>query len=198
MNDDLGPNKAHLFCTAATAKPGDVLVDLGVRDGCSSLTMLEATAGQQCRVFGVDPSPKPDIDDPRYTFLQTDSVSAAQQMIGQIFLVFFDTLHIKEQVMAELHWYWPMIQVGGWAIFHDTEWPPNKFDHYLGRDWEQAVEGVNAFFGTDNPHVTRVHYPESHGMTFVKKLDDWQPALSTEMIGALGASEELTKHVCGI
>ncbi len=200
MNDDLGPNKQRLFDVAATAPMDSVLVDLGVREGASSFTMLEATSGQKCRVIGVDPSPCPFEIPERYTYMQTDSVSAAAKIDGSLFMVFFDTLHIKEQVMAELHHYWPKIRVGGYAVFHDTEWG-DKCDHYLGRDWLPPINGVNAFFGDTfgkyfDRHVERVHYPESWGMTFVKKLSDWNPVVP-DIDASLEASRRLTKEVCG-
>jgi cephalosporin hydroxylase len=196
MNDDLGENKAHLFCTAATAKPGDVLVDLGVREGVSSMTMLAATAGQQCKVIGVDVSSAPDIHDPRYSFLQTDSITAIHMMPQELFMVFVDTLHIKEQVIAELFHYWPRIRVGGWAVFHDTNWPPDKHDTYMGTVWGQAVEGVDTFFADAGDNIVRVDYPESHGMTFVQKRTPWEPYLPN-ISGILEASRLLTLHILG-
>ncbi len=199
MNDDLGENKAHLFCTSARAVPGDMLIDLGVREGASSFTMLAATAGQQCRVVGVDPSPCPFPIPERYQYLQIDSVRAAPLFSSEpIFLVFIDTLHIKEQVMAELFHYWPMIRVGGYAVCHDTDWPPEKHDEYLGKTWDQAVEGVNAFFPPfiANEDYIRVDYKDSWGMTFVKKLRDWNPVVPG-MEEALRASRQLTDALCG-
>ncbi len=109
-------------------------------------------------------------------------------------MVFFDTLHIKEQVMAELFCYWPKIRVGGWAVFHDTEWG-DKHDHYLGVDWGQPIEGIDAYFGKDCEHVTRVHYPESHGMTFIQKIHNWNPKVEG-MNEALEASKRLTEALC--
>lgn len=98
--------------------------------------------------------------------------------------------------MAELYHYWPKIRVGGWAVFHDTEWPADKHDHYLGRDWGQAIEGVNAYFGSeDRREVLRFHYPESYGMTFIQKLKDWIPigVINQEI---LDASKMLTEALC--
>ncbi len=196
MNDDLGSNKAHLFCTAARAEPSDVLVELGVRDGAGSRTMLESTSGQGCMVIGVDPSPAPDGMPDRYEHLQTDSVTAAGMIPAPIYLVFIDTLHIREQVLAELFHYWPKIRVGGFAVFHDSNWPPGKFDHYLSRDWEQPIKGINTFFADAGETITRVDYPESHGMTFVKKLTEWNPVVPG-MDEALADSRRLTEALIG-
>lgn len=200
--DDLGPNKQRLFAVAAQARSGDVLVDLGVRTGNSSFAMLEATKDiGGVAVIGVDPAPCPFICPDRYEYLQTDSISAVQSpaMPGELFLVFFDTLHIKEQVMAELYHYWPKIRVGGWAVFHDTAWPEWKHDEYLGITWGQAIEGVRAFFKgyVREEWGTSVQtYPESWGMTFVQKLTpDWNPTVPG-MQDALHASQLLTEALC--
>ncbi len=205
MMDDLGPNKARLFEVASTALPGDVLVDLGVRNGTSSFTMLEATEEQQSRVIGVDCALCPwTFAKDRYQYIHLDSVSVVEHIDGPLFLVFFDTLHIKQQVMAELFHYWPKIRVGGWAVFHDTEWPEDKHDVYLDIVWPQAIEGVKAFFGdvasvrglsAKNEHVRFDHYPESYGMTFVQKLDDWNPTVDG-MEQALEVSRMLTDALC--
>ncbi len=200
MNDDLGANKAHLFCTAARAEPGDVLVDLGVREGASSFTMLEATAGQECHVIGVDPAPMPFICPDRYEYLQTDSITAADVIPNELYMVFFDTLHIKEQVLAELHYYWPKIRIGGWAVFHDSNWPPNKNDEYLGIVWDQVIDGINAFFGEPGKHmmdpIIRVDYPEDWGMTFVQKNGMYMPDVPGMEL-ALAASKRLVKEIFG-
>ncbi len=191
---------------AGTALPGDVLVDLGVRFGASSAAMLYATLDQKCRVIGVDPSPQQFGPRERYAYLQTDSISAVAGMPDDLFLVFFDTLHIKEQVMAELFYYWPKIRVGGWAIFHDTNWPEDKHDTYLDTVWEQPMAGIIAFFGeTARTRGVNIrtkdfsfeHHLESWGMTFIQKLTDWNPIVPG-MEAALEASRRLTKHVCGI
>lgn len=194
MNDDLGPNKKRLFEVASTAQPGDVLVDLGVREGASSFTMLEATAKQHCPVIGVDPAPCPFQLPDYYYYMQTDSVSAAAEIPGPLFIVFFDTLHIKQQVMAELFHFWTKIRVGGWAVFHDSEWPPGKYDEYINITWPQVIDGINAFFADAGEHVSRTHYPESWGMTFVQKKDDWNPTVEG-MDAALNASKMLTERL---
>lgn len=197
MNDDLGPNKARLIEVASTANPVEVLVDLGVRDGASSFAMLNGAQG--CHVIGVDPSVCPFELPERYTYMRTDSVSAAKDIPSPLFAVFFDTLHIKEQVMAELFHYWPKIRVGGWAVFHDTEWG-DKRDHYLNRDWEPPMAGVQAFFAgprfafnvQTNPYVAYEHRPVSWGMTFVQKLAVWMPEVDG-MEQALADSKRLTE-----
>lgn len=200
MSDDLGPNKAHLYAVASEAKEGDVLVDLGVRFGVSSGVMMDATEDAGARVVGVDVGASPFGINYRYTFLQCDSISASQLIPPPIFLCFIDTIHVKEQVLAELHHYWPKIRVGGYAVFHDTEWGGRK-DHYMGKDWEPPVEAVKAFFGLGDlktagrtTNFEYRHCPESWGMTFVQKLADWNPIVP-EMDEALKASKLLTESL---
>lgn len=202
MSDDLGPNKARLYEVCAQAKPGDVLVDLGVRFGVSSGVMLDATQDAGCEVIGVDIGDCPFDQPRRYTYVKGDSVSAAGLIPAPLYLVFFDTIHVKEQVMAELFHYWPKIRVGGWAVFHDTAWTPGMEDRFLGKTWEPPMAGVQAFFAgaqflhniQGNPHVAFMHYSESWGMTFVQKLDDWMPEVEG-MEQALADSKRLTESL---
>jgi len=195
--DDLGPNKEHLARVASQAKPGETLVDLGVRGGVSSRVMIDAA--KECRVIGVDPCERHATVpvDARYTYLQTDSLNAAVFIHAPLYLVFFDTLHIREQVMAELYLYWPKIRVGGWAVFHDTEWPAGKKDFYLGKEWDQAVVGVRDFFRDKPTPVTVTHHSESWGMTFIQKTDDesWRVDGIQE---AMMAAEMLCTARCGV
>lgn len=197
--DDLGANKARLMELAATAKPDDVLVDLGVRWGASSLAMLEATSDQQCRVFGIDPAGKPnELFPERYTFLMVDSITGFHSVPSTLFLVFFDTVHIAEQVIAELWHYWVKIRIGGWAIFHDTGWPENKKDHYLGRDWDRPEAGIMRFFANGWSHIRIEHHPEDWGMTMIQKRDAWVPQTVEGLDDALALSKMLTINRCGV
>lgn len=205
MNDDLGKNRQHLFRACREAVEGDTLVDLGVRHGCSSKIMLRATEHSGAKVIGVDYENCP-IFAPRYTFLQTDSVTASMMVPEELFLVFFDTLHIKEQVMTELYHYWPKIRVGGYAVFHDTNWPKWKHDVYLGRTWDQPIEGVKKFFHIESylmghfvmtKHIEMHYWPDSWGMTFVQKMDDWVPEVEG-MEQALSDSRMLTEALCKV
>lgn len=181
---DLGTNAERLRDVVQILPAHWTLLDVGVRDGVSSDIMLEHGDSP---VIGIDVNECPPhlVDHPRYRFLQGDSVTRLADLCEPFGLVFFDTLHIAEQVMCELYFTWHMIPVGGWAVFHDTAWPEWKRDHYLGRDWDRPEAGVARFF-RDNPSVEITTHEDSFGMTFVRKLAyvdlrggiDWAPVFA--------------------
>ena len=82
-----------------------------------------------------------------------------------MFLVFFDSVHAKEQVLCELYYWWDLLRVEGYAVFHDTSWkdyihkPGHScagkltgntalgYDTYGGINWETPDLAVEEFFG---------------------------------------------------
>lgn len=170
---DLGPNADRLADIVYLLGKGRLFVDLGVRAGVSSEILLMDAEMRGNRVIGVDVNECPPrlANHPRYAFSQSDSVTFLHGFELPIDLCFFDTLHISEQVLAELYFAWPLISVGGWAAFHDTAWPVGKHDTYFGVTWDRVEVAIDNFFG---PHVgeacTIRSYPESWGMTMVQKL----------------------------
>lgn len=172
---DLGPNGDRLADIVYMLGKGRNFLDLGVRAGVSSDILLTDAEIRGNRVTGIDVNVCPPrlANHPRYTFFQADSVTHLSQLCWPISLCFFDTLHIAEQVLAELYFAWPLIEVGGWAVFHDTAWPVGKHDTYFGVTWDRVEVAIEKFFG---PHVSEActirSYPESWGMTFVQKLSD--------------------------
>jgi cephalosporin hydroxylase len=175
---DLGQNAYRLLEVVLKAPPSSRFVDIGVLDGTSSEIMLVSAGPKNNRVWGIDASECPPQlrNHPNYEFLRGDSVTELSRWTeGKIYLAFFDTLHIAEQVMCELYYAWPWISVGGYAVFHDTEWPKYKFDHYLGREWDRPEVGVERFFKSIESEVIIQHHPVDYGMTFVERLSDADP-----------------------
>lgn len=188
---DLG-NNGILFYEKIKPLYNSKMVDLGVRYGVSSSIMLEDSFIKNNYVYGVDVVNTVDpgvLNHSRYKLLVTDSITAAKNWSeGSIDVLFVDTLHIKEQVLNELYYWMPFVKENGLVVFHDTNWPQDKFDHYKGKYWDRPEEAVKAYFNTtdlntENDFFTASHYPESWGMTFIqlkKKSDsfgknvDWE------------------------
>ena len=170
---DLGENAVRLYEAAHEhCHPNFPCVDVGVRHGVSSRIFLMATHG---KVLGIDTDAgavSPDLlAHPRYEFSHSDSVTALFRMTRTISAAMVDTLHIKEQVMAETYYLWPLLRVGGFIAYHDTAWPEGRKDHYLGQDWDRPEDGIKEMFG-DLPGCVVNHFPESWGMSFVYKPSD--------------------------
>jgi cephalosporin hydroxylase len=182
VNSDLGSNADILLQRIENIQNG-TLVDLGVRYGVSSYIMLTDSKKNKNRVYGVDLHnlvSSEVINHPNYTFIQSDSIECGKNWTcGEVDVLFVDTLHIKEQVLCELYYWYPHLKNGSLIIFHDTNWPIDKKDFYNGQYWDRPEEAIKLFFNLDTLQVKDEkiivdHFEDSWGMTFVHiiKKDD--------------------------
>jgi len=113
----------HLPLLAELAARADVVVELGVRTGVSTVAWLYGLP-EHGRLFSVDVAPRPDLpDDPRWTFIRgddTDSDTIAQ-LPARADVVFIDTSHDYHHTARELDLYRSMVKPGGVIVCHDTE-----------------------------------------------------------------------------
>jgi hypothetical protein len=171
---DLGQN-AERFHQRIRALPftSVTCVDVGVRDGCSSLVMLDATIDKgESLVIGIEASEiSPMLKrHPRYRVIdQIDSVTALSELQEPVHVAWIDTLHCAHQVAAEVAKLWPLMPVGSLLGLHDTHWPAEKArDFYCDRFWPSPDVAVNWLF-RDKPYCEIEEYPDSWGTTFVWK-----------------------------
>lgn len=170
----LGVNGVRLRELVKTIRHG-FLIDLGVQYGGSSRILLTEAVEHDNHVTGVDASVFCQFPSaPNYQPVVADSVSYLSDLNVPVDLCFHDDLHVAEQVMCELYYVWPLLKVGGYCVFHDTGWPPDKHDVYCGITWDPPGVGVSKFFlGSDCAEL--VSYPESWGMTFARKVNHHDP-----------------------
>ena len=141
------------------------LVELGVDTGASTRLLESSLDSNNNVAFGVDPIPNYISKSPSYSYLQDNSVEVGKNWKNNPpNLVFFDTVHAKEQVLCELYYWWDLISLNGWAISHDTAWEGYihkqghpaagkacgntglGYDSYGGIDWETPDKAVEEFF----------------------------------------------------
>jgi cephalosporin hydroxylase len=175
-NSDLGSN-GNILYNKIKKFTNTNFVDLGVRYGVSSSILLEDSIINNNTVYGVDICNNVNsgvLHHPKYNFIHTDSITAANNWNKEpISVLFVDTLHIKEQVLCELYHWFPYVIEGGLIIFHDTNWPADKYDFYKNKFWDRPEEAVKSFFNISDLNVKNdlfhvEHYPDSWGMTFVE------------------------------
>lgn len=190
---DLGINGERLAQRLAALGNGCVFCDVGVRAGVSSEIMLFYAEARNNHVIGIDVNECPPqlVGHPRYEFIQSDSVTALEEMadsdVPPFSAVLLDSLHIAEQVMCETYFIWPHLRVGGFVAYHDTAWPAGKHDHYLGRDWDRVEVGIKRMFTGNGVRIEA--FPESWGMTFVTKLAPCE--LGGDWLAVFAARNEL-------
>ena len=123
---DLGSNAwilADLVCTFKNAR----FIDLGVRLGASSAIMSIETEKNNNQVCGCDLNYDGFFKNGHkfvsedYTCYQSDSVTLGKNWDEDPFdIIFIDTIHTREQVLAELYFWSNHINEGGYFIFHDS------------------------------------------------------------------------------
>ena len=126
VEGELGINSLKFIDIVNNIGTNKKLVDIGVETGKSSRILLNNAIEKNNTVWGIDPIPNMGqdiLDNPNYKYLPADSVkTGAEWKNGRVDVIFFDSVHVKPQVMKELYYWWDLLNVGGWAIFHDTNW----------------------------------------------------------------------------
>lgn len=186
---DLGSNAWILADLVRTFKNARFM-DLGVRLGASSAIMSIETEKNNNQVCGCDLNydgffkngSKFVSED--YICYQSDSVTLGKNWDEDPFdIIFVDTIHTREQVLAELYFWSNHIKEDGYFIFHDSHWEKEGGDVIGGVEWKRVDEAITDFFNLptsvmkmdtyENENISLRHYPGSYGMTFiqVKTLD---------------------------
>ena len=125
IQGELGINSVKFLQIKDSLGENNIFVDLGVETGKSSRILLDKALQKNNTVFGVDPHLYQGyindcLSDPNYIFIKEDSVSTGENWShARPNLVFVDTVHAKEQVMRELYYWWDLLKVNGYLIFHE-------------------------------------------------------------------------------
>lgn len=194
---DLGENVDRLL-EEVKKRSNSIFVDLGVRSGVSSEVLLFESVEKNNRVYGVDVDlgsiRRNVLNHERYEAIRGDSVTVGKMWDkGDISGLFVDTFHIKEQVMCELKFWFPLVEEGGFVAFHDSNWPEGKRDVYNGVEYERVEEGIKSFFNVEDldhedEYISMKNYPKSWGMTIVNikksrdygsEIDNWGKVFDT-------------------
>jgi len=188
--NDLGDNSEILLDLVKRMK-NKRFMDLGVRYGASS-TILSFDADVNnnqvcgCDIY-FDSFEGSELVNKSYERYQSDSVTLGKNWNKDPFdIIFVDTLHTREIVLAEIYFWSKHINEGGYFIFHDTHLNVGRNYKIAGKKWKTPDEAVIDFFnipsklckGTahqaisvseyENDDIELKHYTEDYGMTFVK------------------------------
>jgi predicted O-methyltransferase YrrM len=168
INTEFGPVSTQRFYEEVNEIKNGTLVELGVYMGASSRLLIDKCIENNNKIIGIDPIPHFTSSNPNYHYWKADSVQVGKEWDkGEVDLVFFDSVHAKEQVLCELYYWWSLIKEGGKAIFHDTSWKDYVhkeghscagkltgntalgYDTYGGIDWDTPDKAVKEFFGIE-------------------------------------------------
>ena len=201
FSSDLGKN-AYVLHDFVKEKKNSIFVDIGVRDGYSSAIFALDTKENNNTVYGIDVNfnnLKVDLlENKTYFQIEGDSSTIGKyaeiQDLKEVDCIFVDSLHVREQVLCELYYWFPRLKDGGTVIFHDSHWPEDKKDKTGGKTWNRVDDAIKDFFGLKvledykDDNIEIKCYPDSWGMTFVTVKDvknfvdsvkDWNQVFDT-------------------
>jgi cephalosporin hydroxylase len=118
---------AHLPYLHQRAKSAQVILELGVRNGCSTAAFLAGLDDSDGLLWSVDVlqpgPPASDWDDPRWSFIEGDDMDPfiIRETPSDVDLLFIDTSHRYQHTLDELVVYGPRVKCGGVILLHDTE-----------------------------------------------------------------------------
>lgn len=140
LPSDIQQHLPQLYNETA-ARPGALVIELGVRSGNSTAAFLAAVTEHSGHVFSCD------IHRPRvpwdgheqWTFHEGDDLVLCDELPDGIDVLFIDTSHFYDQTCAELELYVPKVKPGGVVLLHDTE-----LKYPEGRPWNDPPFPVRA------------------------------------------------------
>lgn len=99
------------------------VIELGVREGVSTVAWLEGLRGTGGHLWSVDIDFAPFEVENGWTFIRGDdrSEDVLNALPDAVDVVFVDTSHEYDHTATEIALYSPRIRTGGCMVFHDTE-----------------------------------------------------------------------------
>ena len=194
--DEYGETSADRFFNEINKVKDGILVDLGVCDGFSSRLMLEKCLENNNLIAAVDINTRFVSDNPHWNYINYDSAHVGENWEDKkVDIVFFDTVHVKEQVLTETYYWWDHIKEGGLAVYHDTSWHGYRhhsrhraagkqpgssrkgYDSYGGIDWDTPDRAVEVFFNVDlngsERDISNDNFVDIYEDDYIKVEQNW-------------------------
>lgn len=128
--------QAHLprFVELARGLGARRVIELGVRQGVSTVAWIKALEETGGTVWAVDPGAPP-FEHRRMKFVQgwSTSLDVLEILPAEADVVFIDTDHTFELTLEELRLYAPRVAPGGALVLHDTA--VEQFPHHYHEDY---------------------------------------------------------------
>lgn len=147
-----------MLYNAARSYENVKVLELGTRGGESTRALLAGAEARGGHVWSVD------IDQPRvpmdewlatglWSFTQADDLTVHIPGEYRPHVLFIDTSHEREHTLAEIRRFVPLVQPGGVALFHDTE---------FGRYPYPVASALNEYCAAE--HMQWINHPGCFGM----------------------------------
>jgi cephalosporin hydroxylase len=169
----------NLFLSTTQPK---VLVELGTRGGESTKVFSRYAADKDCDGFSVDLSSHPEWlkEYPNWKHFISDDCALGEKIkldnswpdgtaFNKIDLLFIDTSHEYKHTLRELEVWLPLLNQGGWVLFHDTNLsskPTRRLSGRVNYGWDNSrgvTKAIEEFFGFVM-HENEFYSSQIHGV----------------------------------
>jgi predicted O-methyltransferase YrrM len=141
-------------------------LELGVRDGISSIALNEAVSSIGGHVYSIDINDceiaKENLKktglDSNWTFFQGDDIEMGQKWKKELDHIFIDTSHAYNHTLEELRTFEPFLVSNGFITFHDT------------RAFPGVLRAINDFLGESKSKFRFYNYFNNNGFAILRKL----------------------------
>lgn len=159
---DMEPFLGLIYRITREEEP-EVVVELGVRTGDSTRAFLAALNDLgKGELISVDNNPCQGVrsklrGEPRWVFVQSDSVELGRKWKKGIDIILLDTIHTYEQVSSELNVWYPWVR--NLIFVHDTVLPRHDY----------GVKRAVRDFLDDHPEIDYKNLTEFPGLGIMRK-----------------------------
>ena len=192
---DICDHLPTIFAEAVAMRP-DLIVELGVRDGCSRFSLERAANLSESFLVSVDIedcSAACNLSD-RWHFVKQDDIEFAQRFKNwchersiepSVDVLFVDTSHLYEHTLQELNAWFPLLSPQCKVMFHDTNLRAvyRRLDGTIGRGWNSrrgVIRAIEDYLGakfnervdfviTVNDWLIR-HWAHCNGFTVMERI----------------------------
>jgi predicted O-methyltransferase YrrM len=179
-NTDISQHLLTLFALTVSLKAKNIL-ELGVRDGNSTLAFLLGTKVTNGNLISVDISETPSLretykDYKNWNYVISDALLFLEQHVPQVpyDIVFIDDWHDGKHVLKELNYIEKNITTSSLILLHDAMCynTQPKYHLYQDKDGEFANGGPYGALSQLDKNIWEYStIPTNNGLTILRKLD---------------------------
>ena len=164
-NSDISEHLATLFFLTIEFDLKRTL-ELGVRDGKSTIALTEASSKIGGHVWSIDINScndaKQKVDSLNlgkyWTFIQGDDITIGQKWDKKIDHIFIDTSHSYNHTLQELKIFGKFLEPNGFITFHDT------------RTFPGILKAIQDFMGSNKGKYRFYNYFNNNGFAILRKI----------------------------
>lgn len=168
---DIQAHMMRLFDLTVKLPREKVVVELGVRSGNSTTSLLAAVNDSGGHVYSIDLLPPREpvatyaVAEPNWTFIMGNDMDIVRTWDKPIDHLFIDTTHMFEQTLSELRAWGKYVRVGGIITLHDL-----YGEGTFGGQLTEVMQAINKYMEENPQRFVFTAFPDSYGLGLLEKV----------------------------